>query len=221
MPDIFINKAKEEKPEVKTATVTQIPLKHPIFSNENHIHSLAAFCINPGNFSFHAQDPDEKILLVLRRHFMTNISWIFFTFIFSIIPLSLFFLGISLFEFLNISLSSKVIALFAIIYYLILFTYALLNFLDWFYNVTILTDIRIADIDYSGLLYHNVAITKLSQIEEVNYTKTGFLRSLFNYGDVYAQTEAATIDTFDMLAVPQPEKIANFISDLIEGKDAI
>ena len=35
-------------------------------------------------------------------------------------------------------------------------------------------EFRIVDIDYSGLLYHDVAFTKLNLIEDVNYIKTGF-----------------------------------------------
>lgn len=208
MPDIFVNSKKNEA----------VSLKDHVSSNENHIHSLASFCTHSEAFSFHAQDPNEKIILFLRRHFITNMGWLFFTFVFSIIPLLFFFLGISLFQIINIDLPLRIITLVIILYYLFIFTYTLLNFLNWFYNVTIITDKRIVDVDYSGLLYHNVAITRLSQIEDVNYTKAGFLRSIFNYGDVYAQTAGSVSDHFDMLAVPQPEKIANFISDLIGEK---
>lgn len=217
MPDIF---TPEDKPK-KEEPVVNMPAhgKHGhILSNENHIHSLASFCTSSENFSFHAQDPNEKIILFLRRHFVTNIGWIFVTFIFSVIPLILLLTGISLFDLLNITLPLRFVALLIVLYYLILFTYSMLNFLSWFYNVTIITDKRIVDVDYSSILYHNVAITKISQIEDVNYTKAGFLRSMFNYGDVYAQTAGAASDHFDMLAIPQPEKIANFISDLIGEK---
>lgn len=213
MPDIF---TPNNSNTLKAKDKVQKPLHH-IESNENHIHSLASFCTESSSFSFHAQDPGEKILLFLRRHFITNIGWIFFSFILTIIPLSIFFLGISVFDILNIAIPSTFIISIIVFYYLIVFAYALVNFLNWFYNVTIITDKRIVDVDYSNLLYHNVAITKLSQIEDVNYTKAGFLRSLFNYGDVFAQTAGGVSDHFDMLSIPQPEKIANIISDLLGG----
>lgn len=221
MPDIFVNNKKNKNTLTEEAVIAvSTPQKHHVLSNENHIHSLASFCTNSAAFSFHAQDPDEKIILFLRRHFITNIGWIFFTFIFLLIPLLLFFAGFSLFEFLNVEFPLRIVTLLIVIYYLLLFTYSLLNFLNWFYNVTVITDRRIVDVDYSGLLYHNVAITKLTQIEDVNYTKAGFLRSIFNFGDVFAQTAGGVSDHFDMLAIPQPEKIANFISDLIGEKHA-
>lgn len=219
MPDIFTTKPKEETFKAEEASTPKAALsKHPIVSDENHIHSLSSFCTKSDNFSFHSQDPDEKIILFLRRHFITNIGWLSLTFIFSIIPFLLFIVGISVFEILNISLPLKFITAILILYYFIVFIYAFINFLNWFYNVTIITDRRIVDVDYTSLLYHNVAITKLSQIEDVNYTKAGFLRSIFNYGDVYAQTAGAASDHFDMLAIPQPEKIANYISDIIGEK---
>lgn len=215
MPDIFITPPKDKDKKATTEEAKIALEKSHVISNENHIHCLSSFCTNSDIFSFHSQDPGEKIILFLRRHFITNIGWLFIAFVFSIIPPLLFIFGISFFEFLNLNFSVKLITSIIIFYYLILFAYVMLNFLDWFYNVTIITEKRIVDIDYYGLLYHNVAITKLTQIEDVNYTKIGFLRSIFNYGDVYAQTAGSVSDHFDMLAIPQPEKIANFISDLI------
>lgn len=199
MPDIFIS---------RTGVFHEIP-------DSDHIHSFSSFCTNPVNISFHSQDPDEKIILFLRRHFITNISWILLVFILAIIPPILFFLNTSVYQFFNLVLPLKVSTLTILFYYLIVSAYFFINLLDWFYNITIITPKRIVDVDYYGLLYHNVAITKLSQIEDINYTKAGFLRSIFNFGDVYAQTAGGVSDHFDMLAIPQPEKIANFISDLI------
>lgn len=219
MPDIFTAQPKDKKATTEETAKIAMEKAH-VISNENHIHSLSSFCINSNIFSFHSQDADEKIILFLRRHFITNIGWFFLTFVFLIIPPFLLFFGNSLFELINLDLPARLITLIIIFYYMLLFIYALLNFLDWFYNVTIITEKRVVDVDYYGLVYHNVAITKLTQIEDVNYTKIGFLRSIFNYGDVYAQTAGGVSDHFDMLAIPQPEKIANFISDLIGVKYA-
>src|SRR3989338_4341368 len=77
--------------------------------------------------------------------------------------------------------TAELIFILILSYYLITFAYALINFMKWFYNILIITNLGIVDIDYSGLLYHDVAFTKLNLIEDVNYIKTGFFKFIFKY----------------------------------------
>ena len=46
----------------------------------------------------------------------------------------------------------------------------------------------------------------------------GVARTIFNYGDVFIQT-AAEVSEFDFLAVPNPDKVAKIIEDLITKDD--
>lgn len=78
----------------------------------------------------------------------------------------------------------------------------------------LVTNQRIVDIDFENLVYKNVAETKLTLVQDVSYTQTGAIRTVFDYGDVLIQT-AGTIDNFDLHAVPIPERIVNIVEDLI------
>jgi len=205
MPDIFTKNNSIKKDEM----VKAIP--------SNHIHMFSTFCENPLGIAFAQQESDEKILLFLRRHFITNFLWILVTFLLLLAPI-LYLIFRSQLQLEIINLPLQFILIFIIFYYLTVFAYAFVNFLSWFYNVFIVTQKRIVDIDYSNIVIHNVAFTKLSHVQEVNYHQVGFIRSLFNYGDVFAQT-AATELNFEALSVPQPRRAAHIIGDLI-GKDA-
>lgn len=182
------------------------------------MHSLAAFCQNPAGISFQTQDIDEVIVLFLRRHIITNVPWILGAVFLIIAPLLI--LG-TLRLFNNAgdplaSLPSGYAQILTLFYYLFVFAYIFINFISWFYNISLVTTTRIVDIDFSDLIYQNVAVTRLNLVEDVDYTQVGFIRSFFNFGDVFVQT-AGEKPNFDFLAVPKPAIVTKLILDLIGG----
>jgi len=199
MPDIFIRPNDTKK-------------------DEEHVNMFSTFCINPIGISFVEQEPDEKILLFLRRHFVTNAPWIFITFILVLIPVFFFVFRLDLQLLQTLSLPGRFTVIFIILYYLMVFSYAFVNFITWFYNVLLVTEKRVVDIDYSDIVIHNIAFTKLTHVQEVNYTQAGFIRSFFNYGNVFVQT-AGPETNLEGLSVPQPRRAAQIIANLI-GREA-
>lgn len=207
MPDVF-----------KTPSDTTQPLGS-LLPETPHTHYFASFCDHPGGITFQSQDPDETILLFLRKHFITNVPWILITIVLLSIPFLLSFIFASMQ--LNTpftDLPPRFTTTFLLFYYLLVFAYVFIEFITWYYNVSIVTQKRIVDIDFSELVFHDVAMTKLSLIEDVNYTQVGFFRSLFDFGDVFVQT-AGNENLFDFLAVPKPKTVVDIIEGLI-GKGA-
>ncbi len=207
MPDVFI-------PENTTP-----PAIADALSSEHHIHALAAFCQNPIDVTFQTQETDEEILLFLRRHFITNVPWIFISLFFLVLPILIQF-AFNVTSFSLSFLPSPFITVFLSFYYLIVFAYVFISFLTWFYNISFITTKRVVDIDFSDLVYKNIAATKLSLVQDVSYSQVGVIRSLFDYGDVLVQT-AGAIDNFDLLAVPQPEKVVQIIENLIGRRPGV
>lgn len=203
MPDVFITPQQKEE--------TPLPQKTGVV-NEHHIHSLASFCQNPQGVSFDTQDADEDILLFLRRDFVTNMPWISLGIILLILPLIL--KGILVLPPFLAFLSGQALSLLVIFYYLAVFIYLFINFLTWSYNISLVTNKRVVDIDFSDLVYRNLSATKLNLVQDVSYSQTGVIRSVFDYGDVLVQT-AGTIDNFDLMAVPSPGKVVYIIENLI------
>lgn len=207
MPDIFVaeTKTKEEKIE------TPVPRK----TNHTHRHMgfFRSFAERPNGVTFANQKNHEEIVLFLRVHLITNFLWVVITIFLLFIPL----LASPVANFIPNPLSfvpGKFIPFFLIFYYLIIFSYAFLNFLNWFYNITLITNLGVVDIDYSELLFHDVAFTNFNLVEDVNYTKVGFLCSLFNFGDVFVQT-AGGRENLEALSVPNPARAAHVIANSI------
>lgn len=168
---------------------------------------MASFLMRPHGVSFETREDEEQVILFLRKHFITNIPWIFMSVVMFSVPMVI---G-------NISLLDSVPAnfrfIFMMIWYLVSMAYTLESFLTWFFNVYIVTDERIIDIDFYNLTYKEVSDANLDKIEDVTYKMGGVIRTLFNYGDVLIQT-AAEVTNFDFLAVPYPDKVVKVLQDL-------
>ena len=214
MPDIFVaqTKNKKGKQEISVPNIEiEKPSSQPILRKKMGL--LKAFAENPHGITFANQKENEDVVLFLRSALITNFIW-FIVFIFLLfIPLLYFLIFKNLtspFPFIP----ERFNYFFVAFYYLLVFAYALFNFLNWFYNIFLLTDLGVVDIDYYDLFYHDVAFTNFNLIEDVNYTKIGFFRSLFNYGDVFVQT-AGGRENLEGLGVPNPARAAHVISDSI------
>ncbi len=218
MPDIFISSdTKKEKPTSKKKAVkkksvskTKRGEKHrrPRYKLEKKAQGrLSAFNYLPKRVDFETRDKEEQVILLLRKHPVTNITWIF-------IGVLMVFAPIVLSAFPLLSFLPKEFQLIVVLgWYLITTAFLLENFLTWFFNVNLITDERIIDIDFFNLIYKQVSDTNIDKIQDVTYTMGGVARTLFNYGDVFVQT-AAEVPNFDFLAVPNPDKVAKILQDL-------
>jgi len=203
MPDIYVSPKKEKpigklKPKVKKEKVVKKKTTNP----------LSAFASKPLGFHFETQERQEKIVLLLRRHPITNISWIVTTFVVVLSPPV-----IISFASLNF-IPSGYRLIITLAWYLLTFAFALEKFLSWFFNVNIITDERIIDIDFPSILYKDISETKIDQIQDVSMKVGGFIRSLFNFGDVLIQT-AGAVPEIHFSAVPNPEQVSKILNELI------
>lgn len=174
-------------------------------------HPFSSYCYYPKGVSFEDQEANEEIILMIRRHFVTNIPWIVTSLVLAILPFTLFPIIASLSPFM---LPSPDIQLLALAFYLLgVFGFALLRFTLWYFNVGIVTNLRLRDIDINGLLYKSISEAKLSFVQDVSYDQIGLIRSVFNYGDVLVQT-AANVSNIEYDRVPKPATISKIISDL-------
>jgi len=221
MPDIFVDHptnqdTQKQKAPSAAAKSVQALLEKPTKA----MGVFAAYCLRPSGVSFVNQEDDETILLFLRRHFITNVPWLASTILLLLIP-PLLYLLILLASIPIPAIPSGLIIVIITFYYLILIGYAFGNFISWFYNIGIVTQKRIMDLDSSNILTHNTTTANLSEVVDVKFIQQGFFQSFFNYGDVHIQTEALRAN-FDFSAAPNPTQVEDIISDLrvsIGGSD--
>lgn len=168
---------------------------------------LASFNIFPEGFDFINKDPEEKIILLLRKHPITNLTWILATMVLFILPA--FFSVMPTFE----SLPKNMQILLLMVWYLITFSFAFEKFLTWFFNVNIITDERVFDVNFVSLIYREMTDAEIAQIQDVTVQLGGGIRTLFNYGDLYIQT-AGEVPRIIFEEVPFPDRVAKVLREL-------
>lgn len=179
---------------------------------------FSAYIERPANCRFEGQDPGETILLLLRAHPITNLSWIFISIFIFFVPFVVF--KIAPLTGFNIALFPPTYQLAGIILnYLLVLIIVFEGFLNWYFNVTLITNEKIIDMDFEHLLYKAVDLAPLPKIEETDSVTAGMLGTLFNFGNVKVQTAGATV-AIEMHNIPNPAAVADMILDLI-GKSHI
>lgn len=177
------------------------------------IQAFSAYYRDP-NVKFKDQERDETVLLLLRRHFVTNVWWVLTTAALALVPLVALF-GRILPPSLDVRLlPADYILVGVLVWYLFALGFVIINFLDWFFNVNLITSKRVVDMDYTGLLFFNVSETNYANIQDVTYHVGGLLQVLFNYGTVLIQT-AGTNPNFELLEIPKPSEVHDLLTDLM------
>lgn len=219
MPDLFVSEnqkgpgekaLEKEAPFSEHKVLEAVSHALPSDSPDKKVHLLTAYCENPKGLLFTNLDDNEEILLFLRRHLITNSPWIIKAILASMVP----FLLLIFLSFFGVILPENYIFILILFYYLVLLGYIFVQFISWFFNITLVTNQRVVDIDFSQLVFESVAATKHPQIEDVSYHQVGVLPSVFDYGDVTVQTAGAA-SNFLFGQIPHPEKVVHLINTLI------
>lgn len=203
MPTIFEGPTKKTRKTMATLTTS---------SRHDHMGPLTVFAVNPDGIRFETQEAEETVVLFLRQHLI-----VFFV---PIVILVLLILGptllIPLIPALNlpVSLPSSYILIGTLFWYLATFGFALVSFLRWFFNIYIVTNERVVDIDFKYLLYKEFSEARIEKIQDLTYRSGGIIAAFFNYGDVLVET-AGEVPNIEFDKVPRPEKVVQTISELM------
>lgn len=173
---------------------------------------FSSFSAKPENLRFATQDIQEKVLLLLRKHPVTQIPWIIIAVVGVLIPV--FIDPGHLLSFLPVSYQIAA----TIAWYVALLFFILESFLSWYYNVNIITDERVIDVDFLSLVYRNISSAKLDKIEDVTARTHGAMGTIVNYGTVFIQT-AGTQKEFEFEDVPKPNTVAQLLNELLQEEE--
>ncbi len=210
MPELFdgskkiLTAVRDERSRARTvADYSEVIREAPQSSNP-----LTAYATMPCKISFSSQTKGEQIILLLRRHPVTQVKWVLITLVLLMIPI--IFSGIPFITFLPTQFAIAAV----MSWYLLVMGYALESFLTWFFNVCIITDERIVDVDFLSLLYHDVASAKLENIEDVTSVTGGTIRAVLDYGSVRIQTAGSETE-FEFEDVPHPTQVTKLLNELL------
>jgi len=200
MPEIY--EAPPETKKRKPTDYSQVMRDFPASTN-----MLSSFIVRPAMMSMGILEESEVILLIVRKHFVTNLKWIVLVILMTLVPVIASFTSIPF-------LPGKFIAATTILWYLLVLGIFLNNFLSWFYNANIITDERIIDIDFRNIVYKNVSTAKISNVEDVTVQMGGAVQNMLDYGTILMQTAAEKAE-FEFDDIPHPQKVAKLLNELM------
>jgi membrane protein YdbS with pleckstrin-like domain len=177
------------------------------------MNAISAFLKNPKNMFYEGEDHDEHILYIIRKSHWVNVGWAFGSALMIVAPVLLAPFSDVLFGSVLKMLNPFFILMILASWYLFAFGLWLFNFLNWYFNVYIITNKKIVDFDFYGLTYKNISDTLIVNVQDVTAKINGPLHMILNIGDVYIQT-AAEKREFDFAGVDDPGKLRDLISDL-------
>ena len=165
-----------------------------------------SFCVSPST-KFEGQNDSEVVILRLRAHPITQLYWVVNT---SVLALTVILLNFLVPNFLEINQ----IIFFNLFAVGIVFAYFWFNLIGWFFNVGIITNQRIIDIDLSSVLYKEVTTALLKKVEDVTSRSGGFFSAVFDYGNIFVQT-AGTEANVEFINIPKPSEAVKIINELL------
>ncbi len=169
------------------------------------------------DIDFPGRQPDEKIVIVLHRHWLIFVRQVGMLVLLAGAPavVALVWSNVSKFTLDQGSLGHTLVVMSTALYYLFLWILIYGFWLDYYLDVFIITDKRVVDIEQAGLFGRTVAEERLYRIQDVTSDTQGILATTFRYGNVYVQTAGKT-ERFVFEHVAHPENVARTILELTD-----
>ncbi len=163
-------------------------------------------------YHFQGQRENETILRVVHRHWFDIATH----FIAILVFIAVLFGSLSLLPLLYPNWLGSEMSRFILFIQnslvLMVWLYAFLIWIDYFFDVWIITNERVINIEQKGLFVRSVSELKFSRIQDVTSEVSGMLPTILNFGDVKVQT-ASEEDFFLFRRVPDPYHVKDIIME--------
>lgn len=156
---------------------------------------------------------DEKIIKLLHRHWFNILEQYFVIFIMALLLVGSFFFIPSFSNYLDYESNLPLVFFLESTFLLFIWIYVFFVWIDYYFDIWIVTSKRIINIEQKGLFVRQVSELKLERIQDVTTDVYGFLPTMLNFGDVQIQT-AAEEEHFVFRQIPNPYGIKNLIMGL-------
>jgi len=178
----------------------------PRSSNLSH-----SYLVRP-DVRFTTQHADEEVILVVRKHPVTQLSWI----VNGVILLTLLLLVNAIVP--EILKANQIIAI-NIFGLFFIFSYIWINFLLWYFTVGVISNERIIDLDFYNLIYKEFSATTIRQVSDITTKIGGFFGSILNFGDVFVKTEGFE-QNIEFNDIPRPSAVVKIINLLMKDTNS-
>lgn len=174
---------------------------------------------NPIPYRFRELHEGEQIIKVLHR----NWFYLLEQFVLVFVMAAVIFVGIAtlplLFPDLAEGAMKNLLLFMEVTFFLALWVWSFLIWIDYYFDIWIITSERIINIEQRGLFMRNVSEADYAKIQDVTAEVHGFFPTIINFGDVYIQTAAET-GRFVFRTISNPYGTKDLIMQLQRKKKA-
>ncbi|HTM68520.1 MAG TPA: PH domain-containing protein [Candidatus Binatia bacterium] len=160
--------------------------------------------------------PEEKIIFQMRSHWILFLGELVLLWVLAALPIGLYVVFSGVWPSILIgTLSKPILVLMTSAYYLMLWTFFITKFIDYYLDVYLVTTDRVLDVSQQGMFARTVSELDLARVQDVTSEVKGILRSLMNFGNVYIETAGAK-ERFIFEDVKHPDLIRKRLLELVE-----
>ncbi|MFA6160316.1 MAG: PH domain-containing protein [Parcubacteria group bacterium] len=173
------------------------------------------------HYHFEGQKNGEEILMVIHRHWFNILTHFFVIFFMILFLFGSYFLTAFFFDEFSEQLLLNLTAFMRSLFFTFLWLLFFAIWIDYYFDVWIVTSERIINIEQKGLFTRVVSELELEKIQDVTTDVRGVIPTFLNYGHLLIQT-AGERERFIFRNVPDPYKIKDMIMKLqneLENKE--
>lgn len=164
-------------------------------------------------YHFQGQRENEEILTVIHRHWFNILTHLLIIFLFSFLLIaSVLFLPV-LFPKIMSAANARFFIFVENTFFIFIWLFGFLVWIDYYFDVWIVGNERIVNIEQKGLFVRQVSELGLANVQDVTVTVEGVIPTVLNFGDVHVQT-AGEKEHFVFRQVPDPYRIKDIIMRL-------
>lgn len=164
-------------------------------------------------FHFDGQKPGEQILLVLHRHWFNILTQFLAVFLMLLLLIGSFVYLPIIFPDLAEGAGHTLFLFLENLFFLLLWIIFFLIWVDYYFDVWIVTDRRIVNIEQKGLFSRVVSELEIENIQDITTDVRGVIPTFLNYGQLFVQT-AAEMERFVFRNIPDPYTVKDMIMNL-------
>jgi hypothetical protein len=161
-------------------------------------------------YHFKGQQADEKILLVLHRHWFDIFSQFIIIFLMLAVLFGSYALSSLFYGFFSEPAYQNLIAFVRSLFFIFIWITFFVIWIDYYLDVWIVTDKRIINIEQKGLFARVISELELSKIQDITIDVHGVNPTFLNYGDLFVQT-AAEMERFQFRNISNPYSVKDLI----------
>lgn len=158
--------------------------------------------------------PNEKIILVTRRHWFVFLGEVIVLIFAAFLPLIFFVFSDYIYEkgtpYLTEPQITAAIVFFSAAWLLLLWMIFFIIFTNYYLDILIVTNQRIIDVEQVGLFARDIATAPLPALQDVKIEILGFIATMFNFGNIHLQTAGSQKEIL-IRGIKNPEYVKKLI----------